>query len=203
MADAPDAEPTSPELSRSERLFLRISIWQTVLSVVGVFIGVVALYAALSESEAVRRQTAAGVWPYVQLGVRDYVAVDDALFELSLTNAGVGPARIEDMRVTAGGAPVTTWAGLIAQVGAPGASFSQNAANQRVLSPGETIPIFATRDESTVRALRAAVADSNNAIEYCYCSIFDQCWLADSRSPDAPPEPVRHCPDYGNASFSN
>lgn len=58
-------------LAHTERLFLRLTFWQTLLSVLGVFIAVVALYAALSESAAVRQQTAAAVWPFVQLSIED------------------------------------------------------------------------------------------------------------------------------------
>lgn len=50
--------------------------WQIVLSVVGVFIAVLALYAAITESEAVRRQTAAAVWPFVQVSIADYDSGD-------------------------------------------------------------------------------------------------------------------------------
>ena len=39
-------------LSGSERAFVRLTFWQTLLSLVGVFIAVVALYAALAESDA-------------------------------------------------------------------------------------------------------------------------------------------------------
>jgi hypothetical protein len=99
--------PAHDALSRSERLLLRISIWQTVLSVAGIFIAGVALYAALTESEAVRRQTAAAVWPYVQLAVNDHLRESGAVFELTLTNAGVGPAHIRAMRVTFDGEPKT------------------------------------------------------------------------------------------------
>ncbi|MGE0740373.1 MAG: hypothetical protein AB7O98_03460 [Hyphomonadaceae bacterium] len=199
-------EPTCDahgDLSRSERLFLRLSLWQTVLSLVGVFVACVALYAALSESEAVRRQTAAGVWPYVQLTVNDYVNDDDAAFDLVMTNAGVGPTRIRDMRVTFGGRPMTSWAELMASIDAEGVGYSQVAANRRVLRPGESVTVFGVRDRDAVEALRAAVQDPANAIEYCYCSIFDACWLADSRAPEAMPSPVDRCPDYGAASFSN
>ena len=54
-----------PQLTNSERVFVRLTFWQTVLSLAGVFIGTVALYAALTESAAVRQQTAAAVWPFV------------------------------------------------------------------------------------------------------------------------------------------
>ena len=89
----------SPILSHAERSFVRMSFWQTVLSVIGVFIAVIALYAALSESEAVRQQTAASVWPRVQLHVSDHLSDHRAELTVSLTNAGVGPARMRSMRV--------------------------------------------------------------------------------------------------------
>lgn len=192
------------ELTLSERLFLRISIWQTVLSVVGVFIGVVALYAALSESDAVRRQTAAAVWPYMQLSVNDHLGEESALFELSLTNAGVGPADIRAMRVTFNGEHMTTWRDLVRSIsdGEP-VGFAQNAANNRVIRPGEQVIILGTSERRLVESLRSAVAEPANAIEYCYCSIFDECWVADSRDLDARPTQIAQCPNYGNDSFQD
>lgn len=192
--DQPPATKAHHELSRSERIFVRISVWQTVLSLVGLFVAVVALYAALNESEAVRRQTAAAVWPYLQLTVNDHVAAEDALFELSLTNAGVGPTHIRDMRVTLAGQHVATWEEMLDSIDARPESFSQNAANRRVIRPGESVVIFGTRDRRAVQALRAVVANPENAIEFCYCSIFDECWFADSRETDAMPRRIASCP---------
>jgi hypothetical protein len=54
-----------------------------------------------------------------------------------------------------------------------------------------------------VRVLQAAVADRANAVEYCYCSIFDECWTVDSRTPGAGPAGVAACPDYGDGAFRN
>ncbi|MEJ2330125.1 MAG: hypothetical protein P8Z33_09715 [Gammaproteobacteria bacterium] len=48
-------------LLRAEHHIIRLTFWQTILSVVGVVIAVLALYAALTESAAVRQQTAAAV----------------------------------------------------------------------------------------------------------------------------------------------
>ncbi len=191
-------------LTRSERLFLRISIWQTVLSVAAVFTGAVALYAALTDSEAVRRQTAASVWPYVQLAVNDHASDEDAAFELFMSNTGVGPAQLRTMRVTIGGAPRTSWEEAIRAVNnGEMRPFAQDFITNRVISPGETVRVFSTQDPVVVRALQASVADPANAIEFCYCSIFDECWVADSRTPGASREPVRACPDYGSDAFGN
>lgn len=198
------AHQDTHQLSRSERIFVRISIWQTILSLVGVFIGVVALYAALTESEAVRKQTSAAVWPYVQLSVNDYATDESGLFEVILSNAGVGPADIRTMRVTFGGHPRTSWRDVVLSTnnGAP-VEFRQTVASNRVLRPGEQVSIFGTNDLGVVTALRSAVANRSSAIEYCYCSIFDECWVADSRQPNVRPEPAAQCPDYGETVFQN
>lgn len=196
------APGAKPELTPSERIFVRISIWQTVLSVLGVFVAAVALYAALTESEAVRRQTAAAVWPYVQLSIDDYETAESAEFRLSLTNAGVGPAHVRAMRVSIHGEPQPDWASAVRAAGADGEQpFSQAFAQNRVIRPGERVDIFSTADRGAVRALRAAVAEGAGAVEFCYCSIFDQCWIADSRSPEAERESRPQCPDYGADQF--
>ena len=93
----------------TERAFVRLTFWQTVLSLVGVFIAVVALYAALAESDAARKQTAAAVWPFVQLTIHDHLSEAGAEFRISLTNAGVGPARMRSMRVLLLGEPLRDW----------------------------------------------------------------------------------------------
>ncbi|MEZ5557325.1 MAG: hypothetical protein R3E86_02085 [Pseudomonadales bacterium] len=202
------SEPAQPQppapLSHAERLFVRMSLWQTVLSVAGVFVGIVALYAALNESEAVRLQTAAAVWPFVQLSILDFQTEDGAGFTLTLENSGVGPARLRAMRVVIDGQPRSTWRDAVtALVGGEPPLFAQNFASNRVLSPGERIDIFSTSDPQLVAMLRERVSMADNSIAYCYCSIFDDCWVADSRGIGQEPEPVAACPDYGEARFRN
>lgn len=181
---------------------MRVSVWQTILSVAGVFIGIVALYAALSESEAVRKQTAATVWPYVQLLVEDYADDEAAGFSMSLANAGVGPARVRALELRLGGTPMRDWDQAVGQVsGGEPVEYGRNFIVGRVLTPGESVALIHTHDPSLVAAFRAAVADPSSALRYCYCSIFDDCWLRDSRDEAADPEPVESCPDFGNGGF--
>ncbi|MEO1324887.1 MAG: hypothetical protein AAFV59_17995 [Pseudomonadota bacterium] len=72
--DSQSEDAPAPEvkgIAQIEQTFLRLTFWQTILSLAGVFTGAVALYAALNESRAVRDQTAASVWPYVQIMIYD------------------------------------------------------------------------------------------------------------------------------------
>ena len=195
---------TSPVLSRAERIFVRLTFWQTALSIVGILIAIVALYAALTESAAVRQQTAAAVWPFVQLSIADYDSGDTAGFTMSFTNAGVGPAKMRTVRLIIDGEPMRDWAHAVIQVGGKitdpiGRDFVRN----RVLSPNEKVEILSTSDPGLARQFQAAIANTENSISYCYCSIFDECWLVDSRRDIQNPEPVEDCPNFGDAAFQN
>ena len=188
----------------TERMFLRLTFWQTLLSVAGVFIAIVALYAALSESAAVREQTAAAVWPFVQLSIEDSDSGDTAEFTLSFTNAGVGPAKMRTMQLVVGGEPIHDWADAVARLGGRlSDDVSRNFISNRVLSPDEKIDSFHTNDPELARKFQQAMSNPQNYITFCYCSIFDDCWAADSRENLQDPEPVNACPDFGEAAFRN
>jgi hypothetical protein len=191
-------------LSRAERIFVRLTFWQTVLSVAGVFIAIVALYAALNESAAVRQQTAATVWPFVQLLIEDYDTEANAGFTMSLSNVGVGPARMRALRLIIDGEPIRDWEHAVTVLdGKITAQVSRNFVNDRVISPDETVDIISTTDPDLARRFQAAVANPKSSVTYCYCSIFDECWLADSQKDIQNPEPVGECPDFGDTVFRN
>jgi hypothetical protein len=202
--DLPQDADSVPLLSGVERVFVRLTLSQTVLSVAGVFIAIVALYAALNESAAVRQQTAATVWPFVQLLIEDFDTEADAGFTISLSNAGVGPARMRALRLIIDGEPIRNWEHAVTVLdGKITANVSRNWISDRVLSPDETVFIISTMDPDLARRFQAALANPNTSVTYCYCSIFDECWLADSQKDIQNPEPVDECPDFGDAAFQN
>lgn len=191
-----------PNVSSTDRVFVRLSFWQTILSVVGVFIAVLALYAALTESDAVRQQTAAAVWPFVQISTADFDSGDRAGFTLSATNAGVGPALVHSMRVVIDGEPMHDWAHVVAHLGgALDTQVERNSISNRVLSPSQTVVLISTMNPALARAFHAVVANPENSVSLCYCSIFDDCWLVDSRDQALSPESVKNCPSFGKAAF--
>lgn len=196
--------PSESALAKTERRFLRLTFWQTVLSVAGVFVAVVALYAALTESAAVRQQTAAAVWPFVQFSTADSDSGGSAEFAISFTNVGVGPAKMRAMRLLIDGKPARDWSSAIAGVGGQVTEgASRDFIRGRVLSPGESVVAFRTTDSDLARRLQATVVNPDSSIAFCYCSIFDECWLADSQRDLQHPEAVEECPDFGASAFSN
>lgn len=196
--------PGALALSRAENHIVRLTFWQTVLSVVGILVALLALYAALNESAAVRQQTAAAVWPFVQLTIADFDTGEAAGFSIGFTNVGVGPAKVGDVLVSIDGKPAPDWRALVGLVGGDaGAMVSRNWVSDRVLRPDETIELIKTMDIPLVRRLTTAIREPRNYIAFCYCSIFDDCWLADSRKNLQAPEPVEMCPDYGDVAYRN
>lgn len=191
-----------------EKRFLRLTFWQTILSVAGVFTGAVALYAALNESQAVRQQTAASVWPYVQLTITDTSDDESASFALSLDNVGVGPARMQGAVVTYEGKAVPNWQTVTDAIlpgAALGVDYGKSSVSRRVLAPGETRIAFQTQHRELALGMQAATYSGALAVTYCYCSIFDDCWLKSSDRPgeDQPNQTVEQCPDLGAAEFTN
>ena len=197
-----DAQAAPGPVSAADSTFARLAFWQTVLSLVGVFIALVALYAALKESAAVRQQTAAAVWPYVQLMQDDFDTGETAGFALSFQNAGVGPARLRSLSVVISDQPMRDWMHIVSAVGAePGSPVNRNFLRGRVLRPDEKVELIATHSPDLARRLQAAITAQGTYIRYCYCSIFDDCWLADSRRGTDEPGSVESCPDFGAEGY--
>ena len=195
------------ELAGMEKKFLRLTFWQTVLSVAGVFTGAVALYAALTESQAVRQQTSAAVWPYVQFMMNDTSNGDTAFFSLSLSNVGVGPARMQGARLAMNGQAVRDWQSLVELLLADnarlGVDYGKSSVSRRVLAPGESIVAVQTENTELARAMQEAVYSGALSVSYCYCSIFDECWNLPSSAANAEEiiQPIAYCPNYGEEGF--
>ena len=205
-APAPSA-PSSAGIASIERAFLRLTFWQTLLSLAGVFTGAVALYAALNESQAVRQQTAASVWPYVQMTMHDTDDGERASFALSVENVGVGPARLIGVEFKFAGTPVRSWveatAVLLDAPAQVGVDFGRTSLRDRVIAPGASVQAFSTSNTTLARAFQRAVYTGDTSVRYCFCSIFDECWLGrvlDDTEGTAI-VPVAACPDFSAATF--
>ena len=208
QSESRDSSTPEPEaahkLSASEKIFVRLSFWLTILSVVGLFIAVLALYAALTESEAIRRQTSAAVWPFIQVTVADFDTGEDAGFSLTFTNSGVGPALIREVKVEIDGMPVLDWGQAVAILGGKlDASVGRQTVRGRVLSPEQQVDLLTVTDPVLARQFQNQVLNPRTSITFCYCSIFDDCWLANSQTQMLDPEPVNACPDFGDDAFRN
>lgn len=191
-----DDEPPT----RTERLFLRMTIMQTVMTAAAVIISMAALYAAFVQAESARKQTEAAVWPYVDIGNTIVAEDGEARGVVFMENTGIGPARVRAVRVRVDGAAQPNWTTALEAVGIEDRFGYINMTNQ-VLSPEQTLSVLRLRDPRNGQLLRNMWEDRFE-ISYCYCSVFDQCWIQSDPEMETPEE-VDQCPAWDGERFEN
>lgn len=180
-----------------ERLTLRMSVIQTFIAVISFVVAIFALYAALNESDAVRKQQQASVWPSLEFEVSFRTVPGSEQLDIHLQNSGIGPAKIESIELFLDETRLENWAQLIAtftSIEAP--LFSYNSVSRRVLRPDDQYSLLSVTAEElgseTVIALQQAAKDDRIAGEICYCSVFKDCWVLEAGSRD--PSEIAQCP---------
>ncbi|HHL43442.1 MAG TPA: hypothetical protein ENJ42_07490 [Hellea balneolensis] len=193
-------------LSKSDKVFLRISIVQTVLAVIAFLTGLIALSATVTESSAIRKQTSASVWPYVQFGVENFdPETQTMLVRVSLKNSGVGPAKLKGMRIALGDRVMKNWEQLL-KTAVPDEKplFVYGFTNNRVMAANDQIDILLIKDPEYAQKVLGNLQTSNLNFEYCYCSIFEECWLVNFSGPAKQDiKKVKNCPKWGEDTFQN
>jgi hypothetical protein len=210
------------QLSPAERIFVRISLLQTVLAVIGIFTGAVALYAALNEADAVRKQLDASVWPNIEPGTdrwskeavarrSEFAGVEGPMFRFTVLNSGIGPAKIQSVRIRVDGVAHRNWNSLLTALtgeepGEEGFEFGTSTIGGRVIPAGNQVnplTLIGERAEKVIAALPGREGTQRVTLEICYCSVYDRCWVTedDPSTADSEPAPVKKCPDYGDEAF--
>src|SRR5262249_17856265 len=150
----------------------------------------------------------ANSFPYMQGGFSDETPAGDEVLSLDLLNHGVGPAHEQSLRVKVGDQYVKSVDELIAvTLGTEQAARAhdvlkaamlRNRVQRRFISGGQQQQVFRIRKTAENSqfwdVLDKAAFDKAAArwdIEFCYCSIFKECWWV--RGVFSEPEPVRQC----------
>ena len=148
------------------------------VSLVAMFVGV---YSAYLDRAFAR----ASVWPKVE--VRSIYSAQQQRLIYQVENVGTGPAKIKYARVSLDNQPVQSWQELASLAEQP-AKFSVDSIRQRVLPALAKFRAITTEDPALAEALHRAKASTS--IDICYCSVFEDCWLA---SLNRPSTQVPHC----------
>lgn len=169
-------------LSRAERV-------DRVLSICAGIAAITAVAVSLYQAALAREQLRASAWPYISQA-NAFVAGQPYL--RTVTNEGVGPARVRAFEVRVDGHPVRTWNDAVRALtgaGEPALVYSSlgrgsvlppgAARNVLTLPPGPHAQTFWERAQTRLRTI------------VCYCSVYDECWRADSEEDE--PRAVRAC----------
>ena len=151
------------------------------ISVIALTVSVFALAVGAWQTRLMQSQARASVWPYLAIGYTYSNNVDSNGFIWTIDNNGVGPARVQSVTVSLDDKPMRNWDEMIAALG-----MRERTSTATTSFAGAVIPPNTNR-ETTVAALRVhgrelAVlfkdAIPRFKMDICYCSVYDDCWVA-------------------------
>jgi len=200
------------------RLTLTRAIELTV-AVSVVVISVASLYVAVDQSRVMQRTLEANVLPVVQYDTGNYnLPMEEWRLTVSFRNTGIGPADVRYMEMIWGGESVRDTSQFIARCCVPDSvpeadrleyvhnafrsgemAFLFDSIEGRFLAPQEEVDyIIFRRPDAVSQPIGYGVwqvldnARHEMTVEVCYCSVFDDCWMAEF--PAQTREPVDMCP---------
>lgn len=165
--------------------------FENVSGTLAVVAAIGALAVSAVQTHLLQAQVRASAWPY--LTIAESINLDEIHHETSgkveykgnysirIGNDGVGPARIRAMEVRVDGQARRNWTeALQSLLGRQPGQLNRNSVNNEVLPASlnrETaIDAISTTDGEAAHAL--SLARERIGIEICYCSIYDECWIA-------------------------
>lgn len=202
----PESE-SSPEVHRTGH-----ALTDRIVGFSAIFISLCSLGLAIHHGHIMDRLVEANSRPFLQFdtsngGVRSDGSVVREL-SATISNPGSGAARIDRFGITLDGHPFPDWAATLRALKAeaeakhvlpPGATsvgqMSYATVNRSYLKGGGEVVIlrWLRTDENAALwdYVDAARFDGRFQLSACYCSIFDQCWVASTKT--YKPADVRRC----------
>jgi hypothetical protein len=178
------------------------SVSAVAISFLALFLGVYQARLMNEQTRLMQSQARAGVWPYISIGYSINDEGEKRGYTWEINNDGVGPARIESVTLSLDGKAMARWKDvfhvLFGNATVP-ATYSQIYG--KVLPPN-------TNRETTIEALRLFdveqarlfyAAQSRFDMTICYCSVYDECWIARRQDPNV--ESVARCDTGGTVQF--
>lgn len=182
MEPNPDRAPAWTD--RLIKYLPMLAIGHMLITVPTFVISLALAYATFVQADATRKIQVSETWPYIFYSTSNLS--DDGHDEISfnLTNNGVGPARIMQMEFIYDGKPmVSPRAFLRACCGGDQPLSFMSSPVDGVLRPGQSaafIRLPKTADNEAIwNKLEGERWDV--VVRSCYCSIFGDCWVFDSR----------------------
>lgn len=172
------------------------------LAVTALITSVSSIVLAIGNGKSMDKLVRANSVPYLQGGFSDITPEGADVLTLDLLNRGVGPAHEKSLRVKVDGRYVRSMNELIsASLGAEAAASSgpaiehiaKNQVPTRFIPGGQSQTVFrlAKSAENAQFWDRLSNAQSRWNVDFCYCSVFDECWTV--RSKWVEPERVKQC----------
>lgn len=166
-------DPESPEPQAPAR---RGFNWEMLTALMAVIVGACALGVSVYTALLQRKQIEAQAWPYLQMWR------SNTEYRYAISNRGVGPAQVRDMKVFVDDQEVASWSDAFEKIaGRPLECGRESFISRRVLAANEDVFMLEFCNAVDYQAFDAGGARLRR--EFCYCSILDECWLLSERAP--------------------
>lgn len=164
-----------------------------ILAVSAIIAAAAAVFIAVYEARLTRAHQRISVWPYVS----QYNSNADSSYTRNIANRGLGPSLVESFEVSVDGVRKSNWTEVVADItGIPDekvdliySTFGRGV----VLLPGHTATVLKLPPGDAAR--RFAKNSVRLRTRVCYCSLYGECWVADSEA--RAPVRVDDCPAGG------
>jgi hypothetical protein len=163
-------------------------------SAIAIIFSVLAVIVSFYQARIAEKQAHASVWPYLSIGYNLYDGGPSPGFAFTVDNPGLGPAVIESVVVLLDGVPRKGWSEVTAALGIkPPFLHTVSSVHGHVLPPSvnRETTIEAIHISSIPEAKVLYRANDRITISICYCSVYDECWIAQFRKTH--PERVSGC----------
>ena len=172
-------------------------------SALALAVSVFALALGAYQTRLMQSQARASVWPYLSIGYSYTSNVDKDAFIWTVNNNGVGPAKVESVTLTLDGKPMKRWEEVLVALGvATTPSTAMSSIGGEVIPPNTnretTIAPIKVHEREAARLFKAA--EKRFRMDVCYCSVYDDCWVAHWQQ--AKVDPVARCEAVGT-QFEN
>ena len=179
-------------------------------------ISLVSIFVARNTSETMERLAHASFWPFLQLGSGNVRDDGTRAVTFAMENVGTGPARIHSFELQVDGKPLPPDGHMLTHVlraccnaeletalARDGSDMIAILGNEvsspvsrRFLAPGAQAIAMSWPRSDVNAAVWSTLDDARQrgriTMTSCYCSVFDECWIA--RTNEFPPQEVERCP---------
>jgi hypothetical protein len=194
--------------------FMQRRHWSdAVLAVAALFVSAISLWVGIRTEVANEQLVAASTWPIEQVVVSNADPDTSLDLRFQVTNAGVGPAKIESFELFWKGRPYRSGIQLVhdccgyqmvkatSPEGKNHTPLATGTVQGIVQRPGEVETFIGYRLGNDNLAVWSALDKERNNMSYriCYCSVLNECYRGTLRSELAAPgqlhpEKVKACP---------
>jgi hypothetical protein len=173
--------------------------WDLVLGISAVCISLVSILLAIHNGHAMERLVQANSWPFIKMTYSNFNQDGSPHNHLDLTNKGVGPASIESLEIFYDGKSMPGTRALLNAMlkrttVSPNPRILDSSVVHNVLSAKEQMTFVDFHGEDYSPEDYAAIRTGLREVQSrtCYCSVFEECWVADTRNQR--PLKIKTCP---------